>query len=464
MRDTIRFIDGQTDATLRDVSPTLTVLEWLRTRAGRIGTKEGCAEGDCGACTVILGEPDGDAMRYRPVNACILFVPALDGRQLITVEHLGGDHPAQTAMVDHHASQCGFCTPGFVMSLWALGQTPTDRTDVNEALAGNLCRCTGYRPIVDAALEPGRKEPGQAAMAARLRDLPSDPLHLDHDGTILDMPRTLADAVAARAKTPGATLLAGGTDVGLWVTKDRRTLPHVIALDHIPELRTISRTEDRLEIGACVPYEDALEALVHDWPGMEDMLRRLGSRQIRHRGTIGGNLGTASPIGDMAPSLLALDAEIVLAGPEGMRTVALGTYFTGYRRTLLRPDELIARIDIPLPKPGEHLHVSKITKRRDEDISSVCAAFLIRIENGIVVTFRTGFGGVAATPLRVPELEQALTGRPWTLGTIRDGQAALENAITPIDDVRASAAYRKRVAKNLLMRLWHELAELDVAA
>jgi len=464
MRDTIRFIDGQTDATLRDVSPTLTVLEWLRTRAGRVGTKEGCAEGDCGACTVILGEADGNAMKYRPVNACILFVPALDGRQLITVEHLGGDHPAQTAMVNHHASQCGFCTPGFVMSLWALGQTPTNRTDVNEALAGNLCRCTGYRPIVDAALEPGLPEPGQAAMAARLRQLPTDPLRLGHDGTVMEIPCTLADAVAARAKTPWAMLLAGGTDVGLWVTKDRRTLAHVIALDRIAELRTIRRTQDRLEIGACVPYEDALATLVRHWPGMDDMLRRLGSRQIRHRGTIGGNLGTASPIGDMAPGLLALDADIVLAGPGGFRTVALSTYFTGYRRTLLRPDELIARIDIPLPHPGEHLHVSKVTKRREEDISSVCAAFLIRTENSVVATFRAGFGGVAATPLRVPALEHAVIGRPWSLATILEGQAALDAAIAPIDDVRASAAYRKRVAKNLLMRLWHELAELDVAA
>ena len=461
MRDAIRFIHGQVETELPGVPPTTTVLEWLRVEQHRIGTKEGCAEGDCGACTVILGEPDGDAMRYRPVNACILFVAALDGRQLLTVEHLHS-HPAQRAMVERHGSQCGFCTPGFVMSLWAMGQAvaPPDRAEVVEALAGNLCRCTGYRPIVDAAMDavadPRRIEPDQAAMAQRLRVLPSGPVRLAAGSSVMDVPNTTAEAVAARVAAPKATLLAGGTDVGLWVTKDRRDLPHVIALDRVPELATMRRTDRAIEIGATVPYEDALAVLAGEWPQLGAMLRRLGSRQIRHRGTVGGNLGTASPIGDMAPALIALDATVVLAGPEGERAVPVAEFFTGYRRTVLRPDEIIVRIELPRPVAGETLHVSKVTKRREEDISSVCAAFRLRLNGDQIVEFRAGYGGVAATPLRLTALEDAMADRPWTLDTIHAGRAAIEAALTPLDDVRASAAYRSRVAKNLLLRFWHE--------
>ena len=461
MREAIRFIHGQVETELRGVPPTTTVLEWLRVGEHRIGTKEGCAEGDCGACTVILGEPDGEAMRYRPVNACILFVAALDGRQLLTVEHLRS-HPAQRAMVEHHASQCGFCTPGFVMSLWAMGQAakPPGRGEVVEALAGNLCRCTGYRPIVDAAMDAvtdtRRFEPDQAAMAERLRSLPSGPLRLADGGSVMEVPNTTAEAVAARVAAPEATLLAGGTDVGLWVTKDRRDLPHVIALDRVPELADIHRTDRAIEIGATVPYEDALAVLAEEWPQLGAMLRRLGSRQIRHRGTIGGNLGTASPIGDMAPTLIALDAAVVLVGPEGERDVPVGEFFTGYRRTVLRRDEIIARVRLPRPQRHETLHVSKITKRREEDISSVCAAFRLRLDGDRIADFRAGFGGVAATPLRLHALEGAMTGRLWALDTIHAGRAVIERALTPLDDVRASAAYRLRVAQNLLLRFWHE--------
>lgn len=461
MRDEIRFIHGQVETGLRGISPTTTVLEWLRLHAKSIGTKEGCAEGDCGACTVVLGEPDGGAMRYRPVNACILFVAALDGRQLLTVEHLRS-HPAQRAMVEHHGSQCGFCTPGFVMSVWAMGQAATtpDRGEVVEALAGNLCRCTGYRPIVDAAMDavadPGRIEPGQAEMANRLRALPTGPLRLADATSVMEVPHTTAEVVAARVVAPNATLLAGGTDIGLWVTKDRHNLPHVIVLDRVPELAAMRSTDRAIEIGATVPYEDALAALTEEWPQLGTMLRRLGSRQIRHRGTIGGNLGTASPIGDMAPALIALDAFVVLAGPTGERTVPVAEFFIGYRRTVLRADEIIARVELPRAAPGEALHVSKITKRREEDISSVCAAFRLRLDGDRIADFRAGYGGVAATPLRLRALEDALTGQPWTLDTVHAGGAVIEAALTPLDDVRASAAYRLRVAKNLLLRFWHE--------
>ena len=468
MRNRATFLCGDEERHC-DVPPTMTVLEWLRGPAGLRGTKEGCAEGDCGACTVILGEPDGEAMRYRPVCACILFVPALDGRQLLTVEHLAGAdgslHPVQRALVERHASQCGFCTPGFVMSLFALHHAtePVDRASASEALAGNLCRCTGYRPILDAALDtpaPAADRFAQAACATarRLRGLPDTPLSLPGYAA----PRTLAEAVRLRAERPDAVLLAGGTDVALRVTKERRMLADIIALDRVVELSRIATDGDTIGIGAGVPYQDALPRLAAEWPQLGGMLRRLGSRQIRHRGTIGGNLGTASPIGDMAPVLLALDARLVLASLGGERVVPLDAFFTGYRQTVLRADEIITRVEIPRAFPGDVLHVSKVSKRAEEDISSVCAAFRLRLEGGRVAELRAGLGGLAATPLHAVALERAVAGRAWDADTVGLGAAALDAMIAPIDDMRASARYRRLVARNLLRRLWLETSGATV--
>ncbi len=471
VRDTIRFLLGTSQKELRDVSPTLTVLEYLCTVEYLCGTKEGCAEGDCGACTVVLGEPDGDKMRYRAVNACVLFVPALDGKQLITVEHLraadGALHPVQQAMVDRHASQCGFCTPGFVMSLFALYQASEapDRTAVNEALAGNLCRCTGYRPIVDAALDSCCSSAADdfvtaaAETAARLRALDTgDMLAVRHGGQTCFAPRSTAELADVMQQHPDAQMVAGGTDVGLLVTKQHRRLDAVVALDGVRELTTISPGDAAVSIGAGANYEDALAALEPHYPDFGLLLRRLGSRQIRNRGTIGGNIGNASPIGDTPPPLIALDATLVLRRGSQQRTLPIEDFFLGYRKTALAAGEFIERIDVPLPQPGSEFRCYKVAKRFDQDISAVCGAFRIKIVDHRVRDVRIGFGGMAATPVRARGTEQALLGQAWTAASVHAAMDALDAEFSPISDMRASAAYRLMVARNLLYKFFLETA------
>ncbi len=474
--ETIRFLFGDEERSIRSPAPTQTVLEWLRTEARACGTKEGCAEGDCGACTVVLGTPDGEIMRYRAVNACILFLPALDGRQVLTVEHLrapdGTLHPVQQAMVDHHGAQCGFCTPGFVMSLFALyhaGGGGVGRAAVNEALAGNLCRCTGYRPIVDAAqaacggVAEDRFAVAAPAIAARLRGLArQDSLAVAHDGQVFLAPRSLGELTAALAAHPAATLLAGGTDVGLWVTKQHRHLATVIALEHVAGLAEIAERDGVLSIGAGATYDDACAALARHWPDFGRLLRRLGSRQIRNRGTIGGNVANASPIGDTPPALIALDATLLLTGAAGSRRIAAEAFFLGYRRTALAPGEVLERIDIPLPRPGERFATYKVSKRFEQDISAVCAAFRLTLAGDQVADIRIAYGGMAATPKRAVAAEQMLVGRPWQRAAIAAAMAALEGEMAPISDMRASAAYRLLVARNLLLRF--HLTTQDAAA
>jgi xanthine dehydrogenase small subunit len=468
MRSDISFIFGTQETRLTGVAPTLTVLEWLRTHARAIGTKEGCAEGDCGACTVVLGEPAGDGIRYVPVNACLLFVPALDGRQLLTVEHLRGPdgalHPVQAAMVARHASQCGFCTPGIVMSLFAMYQAGrSGREAACEALAGNLCRCTGYRPILDAAEDVCRGAPADdgfaeaaAVMAARLRALPQDAQRLEADGHLYFAPRDQTHLTCLLAEHPDALLLAGGTDLALLVTKQRRRLPKIVALDRVADLACIETRDGVLHLGAGASYADIWPVLHHHWPELGDLLHHLGSRQIRHRGTLGGNLVTASPIGDTPPCLIALDAQVAIRGADGERLVPIDAFFTGYRRTVLAGGEFVSRVELPLPRADEQVRIYKVSKRREEDISSVLAAFRLRLEGGRVRELRAGFGGVAATPLRATALEAAVTGRSWTRQTVEDGMQALDASIAPISDMRASAAYRRAAARNLVLKLWLE--------
>ena len=463
-RDSIDFLLGFTPRSLRDVDPTMTVLAWLRGAEGLRGSKEGCAEGDCGACTVVLGEVGDSGMVYRAVNACILFVAELDGRQLITVEHLAdaAAHPVQQAMVDHHASQCGFCTPGFVMSLFAAYHSGglTDRTDVDTLLAGNLCRCTGYRPIVDAALSacaspaPDRFAEAETRTMAALRALPRGLLALEHGARRYFVPETVADLAALRLAHPDCVVLAGGTDVGLWVTKQHRVLQTVIAIGRVAELGRIETTGTGLRIGAGVRYSEALEALAQLHPSLGEMVRRIGSVQVRNSGTIGGNIANASPIGDMPPALIALDATLVLHRGEVRREMPIADFFVAYRRTALAEGEFVARIDIPLLPDDAVFGVHKISKRPDQDISAVCGAFRLRVRDGVVVEARIAYGGMAGIPARAAQAEAALVGRPWREASVRAAMAAVDRDFTPLSDMRASAAYRATVARNLLLKLW----------
>jgi xanthine dehydrogenase small subunit len=465
MAETIRFLLGHELCELRGVDPNLTVLNYLREVLRRTGTKEGCAEGDCGACTVVLGEVAGDRVRYRAVNACILFTPQLDGKQLITVEHLrqagGALHPVQQAMVECHGSQCGFCTPGFVMSLFALyheDRAPS-RQRILDALAGNLCRCTGYRPIVDAGrrmYELGKSDQFRAREAetiTRLKALDhSDRLAFAHDGRRYFAPRRIEDLAALCEQFPGACLLAGGTDVGLWVTKQHRDLDTLIHVGEVEELSRLETTDTHLEIGAALTYTDAMDALGARWPDFGELIRRLGSVQIRNSGTIGGNVANGSPIGDSMPALLALGAELTLRKGGERRALPLEDFYLDYRRTALAPGEFVERIRVPLAQPGNQFRCYKLSKRFDQDISALLGAFRIELNAGRVAHVRIAYGGMAPVPKRACACERALLGQPWNEATIARGRAALAEDFAPISDMRASAAYRLLAAQNLLSK------------
>lgn len=468
MRDTVRFLLGTETRELRDIDPTLTVLNYLREHEGRCGTKEGCAEGDCGACTVALIEQDGDEVTCRAVNSCIEFVPTLDGKQLLTVEDLrapsGQLHPAQAAMVEANASQCGFCTPGFVMSLYAMyrnGEAP-ERQRIDDTLAGNLCRCTGYGPIIDAARRMGEaafETPAAESGAAlgRLAELAgADSLVLSSHGTRYFAPTTTDELAAILLDHPDACLLAGGTDVGLWVTKKHRRLDPVVYLGKISELRTIEITDGMIEIGAAATYSDTIDLIGEHYPDFGELLRRLGSVQIRNLGTIGGNVANGSPVGDAPPALIAAGAELVLRKGDARRTLPLEDYFIDYGKQDRAPGEFVERIRLPVADPAVEFRAYKLSKRFDQDISALCGAYALRRDGGAIADIRICYGGMAATPCRAIHAEDALRGQAFTRATVMDAMNALAEDYTPISDMRASAEYRLTAARNLLFKFYLE--------
>lgn len=466
----IRFFHRGAVAEISTTAATRSVLDWLREDQHCTGTKEGCAEGDCGACTVVLGEVDAQGgLQLKPVNACIQFVPTLDGRALYTVEDLAtmqvsadgsALHPVQQSLVDCHGSQCGFCTPGFVMSLWACyeqhqaaGTVPT-RQQLADALSGNLCRCTGYRPILDAGEQMFKLPPAaldRQAVVDVLQTLVNDEPLSTSQG--FHAPRTRAGFADLRLAMPQATVLAGSTDIGLWVNKQFRDLPELIYIGRVAELQRVDVYDDSLYIGAAATLDVAWQALAHEWPSLQDVWLRFASPPIRGSGTMGGNVANGSPIGDSAPVLIALGAQIELQQGQALRRMLLQDFYTGYMQNQLQPGEFVSGLSVPRNRGGV-VQAYKISKRFDCDISAVCAGLWIRLEGDIVRGVHFAFGGMDATVRRAWGAENVLLGQPWNEASLQAAQNALASDFKPLSDLRASAAYRLQVAQNLLRRFW----------
>ncbi len=462
--DSLRFLlDGEV-IEVDDVDPTRSVLQFLREDLLRTGSKEGCAEGDCGACTVVVAELDDERLRYRAVNACIQFLPTLDGKALFTVESLkaddGGLHPVQQAMVDHHGSQCGFCTPGFVMSMFALyldDRSPS-RAKIDDALSGNLCRCTGYRPIVDACQhlrDYPEPEHDEAALIEALRALRRDrALDFAAGGRRFQAPRSAEELAVALHENPAAQILAGGTDVGLWVTKQLRELPDIVYVGEAADLKIITVDDSGIRIGAAATLEDAWVPVTADYPELADLFRRFASLPVRNAGTLVGNVANGSPIGDSMPALIALDTRVNLRRGEDRRQLALEDLYLDYMQNAMTPGEFIESISIPRRRHGLALRCYKLSKRYDQDISAVCAAFALELDGDRVRCIRIALGGMAAIPKRAAATEAASIGRAWAEASIEAAIEQLAVEFAPLSDMRASADYRARASANLVRRFY----------
>ena len=462
-----------TPSSLDGTPPRTTALAWLRDQ-GLTSAKEGCNEGECGACSILVARPGLDSpTEWTAINACLVPAATLAGQEVVTAEGLGTStdlHPVQRELAERGGSQCGYCTPGFVCSMAAEyyrpDRSPGDAPDAEHgsngfdlhALSGNLCRCTGYRPIRDAAYALGAAPDGDPLAARRDRPAPQVPaVRLSAEGADFVRPATLSDALQLLADRPDATVVAGSTDWGVEVNLRGARSPLTIAVDQLPELRSFDVEPTHLDIGAALSLSEVERRLAGRLPILDQLLPLFASRLIRNGATIGGNLATASPIGDLPPALLALEASVALVSPAGVREVPLAEFFTGYRQTQRRPDELIRSVRIPLPVAGlTAFH--KVTKRRFDDISSVAVGFAIDLDGGVVRRARIGLGGVAATPIRALTTEDALTGAPWTEETVRHAADLLGGEGTPMDDHRATAAYRSAMLRQSLLKLWSRQA------
>ena len=472
MRQTVSFYLNGTLHQVVPVSPTQTVLQYLRETVGLTGTKEGCAEGDCGACTVTEAslDPDGQVV-FRAINACIRFLPTLDGKALFTVEALSAEgqplHPVQQAMVDYHAAQCGFCTPGFIMSLYTMyrnGQRRPAREEVLDTLSGNLCRCTGYRPIIDAAMNMGQYPETDAALdelrtslMALQSSLAGQTLDIRVSGRRFRAPVTADQLAQTIESSPDAILLAGGTDIGLMVTKQLRDFPDIIYLGNVSELDSVSIENHHLVIGAATLLNTGYEALVQAYPQALSLWKRFASMPIRNSGTFVGNLANGSPIGDSAPFLIALGATVVLRKGHERRELPLDQLYLDYRKQDRVPGEFLEAVKIPLPQPGLEVATWKLSKRFDQDISAVCGAYAVVLDaGGVVQSARIAYGGMAATSRRALAAERALTGHVFNEVSVQKALAALALDYQPLSDMRASSDYRLQAAQNLLYRFYLE--------